>query len=120
MEYEVEYTDIFEGWWHTLTEGEQEDVSATVGLLEELGPNLGFPHSSAIKGKASSKIRELRVQHGGKPYRVLYAFDPRRVAILLLGGCKVGDSRWYEKFAPKAEALFSEHLEEIKEEKNNG
>ena len=58
-------------------------------------------------------MRELRIQHRGDPYRVLYAFDPRRMAILLIGGCKTGDARWYEKIVPVADDLYDEHLEEI-------
>jgi len=61
-------------------------------------------------------MRELRIQHSGKPYRVLYAFDPRRVAILLLGGTKAGDDRWYEKYIPEADALYDSHLEELRSE----
>ncbi|GAG42999.1 unnamed protein product, partial [marine sediment metagenome] len=60
--------------------------------------------------------RELRVQHQGEPYRVLYAFDPRRVAILLVGGCKTGDDRWYDKFVPVADRFYDEHLEILKRE----
>jgi hypothetical protein len=61
-------------------------------------------------------LRELRIQHAGEPYRVLYAFDPRRCAILLLGG----DDRWYEKNIPVAERLYQKHLLILKtEEKNN-
>jgi hypothetical protein len=59
-------------------------------------------------------MRELRVQHEGCPYRVLYAFDPRRAALLLLGGDKTGNARWYEEMVPKADALFAQHLKEIK------
>jgi hypothetical protein len=61
-------------------------------------------------------MRELRVQHKGEPYRILYAFDPRRVAILLFGGNKGGDDGWYEKNVPKADNLYDEHLEELKTE----
>lgn len=61
-------------------------------------------------------MRELRVQHRGEPYRVLYAFDPRRVAILLIGCSKSGDDRWYERFVPQADDLYDEHLEELKRE----
>lgn len=62
-------------------------------------------------------MRELRIQHQGRPYRVLYAFDPRRVAILLIGGDKTGQDRWYERFVPKADKLYQQHLKEIEEEK---
>ena len=61
-------------------------------------------------------MRELRIQHAGRPYRVLYAFDPRRVAILLIGGDKTGDDRWYEKNVPIADKTYEAHLEALKEE----
>ena len=76
MTWDVEYTDELGLWWSSLDEAEQESVSASVGLLETLGPNLGFPHSSGIEGSRHSHMRELRIQHQGRPYRVLYAFDP--------------------------------------------
>jgi hypothetical protein len=59
-------------------------------------------------------MRELRVQYRGQPYRILYAFDPRRVAILLLGGSKIGGDRWYEKYIPIADSLYDEHLDELR------
>ncbi len=65
---------------------------------------LPFPYSSGVNGSRHSAMRELRVQHRGRPYRVLYIFDPRRVALLLLGGDKTGDDRWYEKNVPLAVA----------------
>jgi hypothetical protein len=61
-------------------------------------------------------MRELRVQHQGRPYRVLYIFDPRRVAILLLGGDKTGDDRWYGKYVPLANRMYDEYLAGIEEE----
>jgi hypothetical protein len=57
-------------------------------------------------------MRELRIQHQGEPYRILYAFDPTRAAVLLLGGCKTGDDRWYDTHVPKADALYSTYLKE--------
>lgn len=116
MGWEVEYTDEFEDWWFTLTEEEQISVAATVQLLEERGPQLPFPHSSGINGSKHSHLRELRTQHEGRPYRTLYAFDPRRAAILLLGGDKTGDDQWYEKNVPVADRLYDEHLNELKRE----
>lgn len=114
MNCEVEYTDEFGDWWRELAENEQDSVAAKVQLLEQLGPQLPFPHSSGIQGSRHSHMRELRIQHQGDPYRVLYAFDPRRVAILLIGGCKTGDDRWYESLVPTADDLYDEHLREIK------
>jgi hypothetical protein len=121
MEWEVEYTDEFEVWWNSLTEDEQEDVDASVRLLQRFGPNLPRPHSDTLKGSRHSNMKELRIQHKGRPYRVLYAFDSRRHAILLLGGEKTGADRWYERVIPIADRLFDEHLSALRqEEKTNG
>lgn len=116
MTWDVEYTDEFDVWWSSLSEAEQESVAASVGLLETLGTNLQFPHSSGIEGSRHQHMRELRIQHQGRPYRVLYAFDPRRSAILLLGGDKTGDNRWYVVNIPIADRLYDEHLDELRKE----
>ena len=113
----VEFTDVFEEWWHTLSETEQGKVDARVRLLMERGPNLGFPFSSAIKTSRFPEMRELRVQASGDPLRILYAFDPHRVAILLAAGDKTGDDRWYEINVPIADMLFERHLKEIEKER---
>jgi hypothetical protein len=116
MTWEVEFTDEFGDWWNGLSEVEQESLDASVHLLEARGPDLGFPHSSGIKGSRHSHMRELRTQHGGKPFRTLYAFDPLRAAILLIGGDKTGDERWYEKHVPIADRLYDEHVEQLRKE----
>ncbi len=61
-------------------------------------------------------MRELRVQSGGRSIRVFYAFDPRRTAILLLGGEKTGDDRFYERAIPIADALYDTYINEIRKE----
>lgn len=114
--WEVEYTDEFGDWWQGLTEAEQESVNAHVRLLEERGPQLGHPHSSGITRSKHRHMRELRIQYRGRPYRVLYAFDPRRTAILLIGGDKTGDDRWYEAYVPLADQLYDEHLAALRKE----
>lgn len=114
--WEVEGTSEFAEWYSRLSDAEKEDVIAVVDLLEARGPRLGFPYSSAIRDSRHGHMRELRVQHLGKPYRVLYAFDPRRSAILLLGGDKTGDDRWYERHVPVADRLYDEYLQELKDE----
>ena len=91
MAWEIEFTDEFGAWWQALTEAQQDDVAYSVGLLAELGPALDFPYSSKVKGSRHSHMRELRAQSGGRPLRTLYAFDPLRTAILLLGGDKTDD-----------------------------
>jgi hypothetical protein len=106
---EVEYADEFGEWWASLTEAEQESVASVVGLLEAKGTLLGFPYSSAIETSRFGHMRELRIQHGGDPYRVFYAFGPRRSAILLIGGSKVGDDRFYERMVPMADRICEEH-----------
>ncbi len=116
MNWEVEYTDEFGDWWENLSETQQEDVRAIVQLLVEEGPRLPFPYSSGIKNSRHDHMRELRVQSGGNPLRVFYAFDPRRTAILLIGGDKTGNDRFYETYIPKADKLYDEHLKELKEE----
>jgi hypothetical protein len=116
MIWDIEYTDEFGRWWGTLSEAEQESLAASVQLLEARGPNLGFPHSSGINGSRHSHMRELRTQHQGRPYRTLYAFDPRRSAILLIGGDKTGDERWYEVQVPVADRLYDDHLQQLLKE----
>ena len=111
--WEVEFTDEFEDWWNSLSETEQGRVDARVQLLMERGPNLPFPFSSQIKTSRFPEMRELRAQVGGDPLRILYAFDPRRTALLLLGGDKTGDERWYEVNVPIADRLFEQHLKGI-------
>ncbi len=116
MPWEVEFTDEFEDWWHTLSESEQGKVDARVRLLKR-GPDLGFPFSSQVKTSRFPEMRELRAQAGGDPLRMLYAFDSCRNAILLVGGDKTGDDRWYETKVPVADRLFERHLRTIEKER---
>ena len=99
MAWDVEFTDEFGVWWAELTESEQEDVAAVVEILEQRGPQLRRPYSGFIESSKHSNMKELVIQHRGRPYRVLYAFDPRRNAILLLGGDKTGNAKWYRECA---------------------
>ncbi len=114
--WDIEYTDEFGEWFGGLTEEEQDSIDYGVELLEARGPTLPHPYSSGIKNSKHGRMRELRIQHDGKPYRILYAFDPRRVGILLLGGDKTGDDRWYEMNVPKADSIYDVHLEELRKE----
>lgn len=116
MPWVVESTDEFREWFAGLNDREQVDVRAMIGLLEERGPRLPFPYSSGVEGSRHRRMRELRVQSGGRPFRVFYAFDPRRVAILLTGGNKTGDNRFYKRLIPAADRLYDEHLRGLKEE----
>jgi hypothetical protein len=120
MAWDIEFTDEFGAWWDSLTPDEQESVDCGVGLLIDRGPTLLYPYSSQVKGSNFGEMRELRVQHQGKPYRVLYAFDPLRVALLLIGADKTGDNKWYDRMVPLADKLFEAHLAEIKKKVKRG
>lgn len=111
--WDVEFADEFEGWWGGLSDDEQESISYGVSLLQKLGPLLKRPYADTVYESRHANMKELRCQHEGRPYRVLYAFDPRRVGILLIGGDKTGKDRWYEEFVPRADAIYEEHLKEI-------
>ena len=113
MRWEVEFTDEFEVWWNMLSEDEQDSVAFGVELLELTGPSLSRPYVDTVNGSDFPNMKELRCQHEGRPYRVLFAFDPRRIAILLIGGDKTGNPRWYEENVPKADAIYRRHLNEI-------
>jgi hypothetical protein len=90
MEWPVEYTDAFGVWWDHLTGEEQEDINAVVILLQRFGSALCFPYSSSVVSSRHAHMCELRVQHAGRPYRILYAFDPRRAAIMLSAARRPG------------------------------
>ncbi len=114
--WEVEYTEQFEGWWQQLSVAQQEALDDRVMLLAETGPGLGRPVVDGIAGSRHSNMKELRVSQGGA-LRVLFAFDPRRHAILLLGGDKSGQwSEWYRRAIPEADVLYDVHIEELRAE----
>jgi hypothetical protein len=116
VEWQVEYTPEFDAWWGKLSEDQQVVIAAKVELLEKHGPSLPRPHSDVIVSSKHSNMKELRGRSGESLLRVLYAFDPRRAAILLIGGDKSGSDRWYEEFVPIADRLFDEHLAVLKKE----
>jgi hypothetical protein len=118
MAYEVEITDEFNNWWDLLTEPQQEALSARVELLERLGPTMHRPYSGEIVGSASDpRMKELVCDVGAAHIRVLYTFDPRQVAILLLGGDKTGNwKEWYSENIPAADDLYKDHLKQLTEE----
>lgn len=115
--WEVEYTDEFEVWWKSLSEDEQEEIGAKVELLEEHGPTLPRPHSDVITSSRHANMKELRGKVAERHLRVLYAFDPRRTALLLIGGDKTRDAKWYEKFVPIADDLLDRHLKDPRSKK---
>ena len=104
---EIETTDAYKDWYLDLEKREAAAVDRKVKMLQLLGLSLPFPHSSDIKG-AKYAFRELRVNN--PPIRVLYAFDPKRQAVLIIGGDKSGNERFYERIVPQAEKLWLEYL----------
>lgn len=111
----VNATHEFEQWIEALSHREQKSVLQVVKILEQVGIALGEPYSSALKG-TNYPLRELRPKRGRSPLRIIYAFDPRREALLLLGGDKGADKRFYERATPRAEQLWDEHLQDLAKE----
>lgn len=111
--WEVEYTDEFGRWWETLGEDVQEAIAHDVEVLAQVGPGLGRPTVDTLSGSKFPNMKELRTKHVQSAIRILFAFDPRRCAILLIGGDKAGDSRFYERMIPLADRLYQEHLDEL-------
>ena len=120
MMWEVEGTNEFVDWYSTLSEEEQDEMTARVEVLEAGGPGLGRPMVDQVHQSRHAHMKELRVPGG---LRVLFAFDPRRVAILLIGGDKSPDdpkspnwNRWYDRYVPIADDLYNVYLHELREE----
>ena len=116
----VEYTDEFGAWYASLNEEDQDAVIARVDLLEASGPGLGRPTVDSLSQSRHANMKELRAE---RSIRVLFAFDPRRTAILLIGGHKSPkDAKspnwdlWYNQYIPVADRLYDIHLEELHEE----
>ena len=112
-QWEVEYTEQFEVWWTTLSLEEQRHIAQAVALLAEHGPSLGRPLVDTVTGSKHANLEELRAS----TTRTLFAFDPRRSAILLLGGDKSGKwQSWYRDLIRLADDLFDEHLHTLADE----
>jgi hypothetical protein len=113
--WDVEYTDEFEAWWVSLTGREQQSIDAAIIVLMRDGPTLGRPLVDTLKGSRHANMKELRPRRGN--IRILFAFNPLRTAILLIGGDKTDDwSGWYERMIPVADDLYDVHLKELKQE----
>jgi hypothetical protein len=110
VSWRIETTDEFDDWFGDLLEGPQNRVLAGVDILEETGPSVGRPLVDSVKGSSHSNMKEMRTG----TVRILFAFDPNRSAILLLGGDKRGQWRsWYRRSIPKADRLFDKHLRSL-------
>ena len=117
MAWVVRFDEELAAWFDDQEAGLQDEILAHVGLLEERGPNLGRPRADTVKGSAYRNMKELRIQYQGRPWRILFAFDPRQAAILLVGGDKGGEKRWYLRNIPIADRRYKRHLEALEREK---
>jgi hypothetical protein len=115
MEWIIIFHPSFRDWLYEQQEDVQDSILVILGLLKQEGPLLSRPYADTLKGSQYSNLKELRVQHNGEPWLVLFAFDPLRQAIVLVGGNKVGDKRWYEKNIALAEQRFAEHLKQLED-----
>src|ERR1051325_7100662 len=100
-------------WGSPTSSEEQASVRAYVKLLEEYGVAVKHPYCSGVETSRHDHMRECV----GRPYRVLYSFDPRRTAMLLIAGDKTGNDRWYGTFVPMADRIYSGHLEQLHKER---
>lgn len=115
MAWEVEFTHEFGTWWYELDETSQNAVFAAVERLIEHGPTLGRPTVDTIRASRHPNMKELRP--AASSIRILFVFDPRRTAILLIGGDKRGQwNAWYAEMIPIADRLYDEHLETLRSE----
>lgn len=114
MVWEVEGTDQFAAWYGALTASDQEHVDYVIYKLEEEGPTLRRPAADTLNGSRFPNMKELRVT--ARPIRIFFAFDPRRTAILLIGGDKTNDSSFYDRMIPIADRLYAEHLAHLETE----
>jgi hypothetical protein len=114
--WDVEGTAEFEEWYASLDASDQEALNDSIDRLIENGPALGRPYADTVRQSAFPNMKELRTQAKGDPLRTFFAFDPRRSAILLIGGDKTGDNRFYERMVPQADRLYATYLEELTSE----
>lgn len=108
--WKILQTDEFGAWFSMQDSDAQENIYATIDILRNEGPALGRPKVDTLQNTRYSNLKELRVQSKGRPFRIIFAFDPKRNAVLLIGGNKQGDKNFYKKIIPIAEKLYREYL----------
>lgn len=113
MSWSVVLTETAEAWVLSLDEGDYNSIAAAIDMLVESGPALTRPIVDTIKGSRHKNMKELRSVGGN--LRALFAFDPQREAIILLGGDKTGNwTGWYETNIPLADDHYDDHLKNLK------
>ncbi len=116
MAWTVIFHDAFLPEWEALAEDVQDEMLALTELLGAIGPTLGRPHADTLAGSKHANMKELRFAADNGVWRVAFAFDPKRRAIVLVAGDKSGvaQKRFYKALIAKADARFTAHLEELK------
>lgn len=116
MAWGILFDDAFELEFRAYTQAVQDELLATAGMLEELGPTLGRPWVDTLKGSHYPNMKELRFGAAGGVWRVAFAFDPERKAVLLVGGNKggQGQAKFYRTLIKKADARYGRHLAGLK------
>ena len=119
MKWEVDLHDDFVPEYRDLHKDVQDELLARIELLEQFGPQLGRPRADTLNDSRHANIKELRFDAADGVWRVAFAFDPNRKAIILAAGDKsgVGEKRFYRQLIDKAEARFDAHLAKIKRQK---
>lgn len=113
--WEIELTAEAERWYKALNAEDRSRITAAINQLERKGPTLGWPLAESIKGSRHHNMKELR--SSGRSLRALFAFDPRRRAVMLVGGDKSGDWKgWYKRNIPRADRLYDQHLRNTRKE----
>ena len=115
MSWSVEFHPKFEAEYEILSEAVQDELVAALTPLREFGPSLGRPDVDTLNGSRYANMKELRFRAEGGVWRVAFAFDPRRNAILLVAGDKSGvsETRFYNRPIEKADKRYKEHLETL-------
>jgi len=108
------FHEEFDKWLSQQKKELQREIWAHIDVLSRIGPNLGRPRVDSVKASDFSNMKEMRIQFQGKPWRVLFAFDPSRSAVLLVGGTKVGKEDWYRVNIPIADERYGQHLQSLK------
>lgn len=116
MEWLVVFTEKYEAWFQELPAKDKAAIATDLEVLRSLGPMLGRPYVDHIKSSAFPNLKELRTGFAGHSYRTLFAFDPERKAILLIGGDKKGKNqqKFYQQLIAQADAIFLEYLKKDK------
>ncbi len=117
--WEISRTDEIIEWINELDDDAKEAILKNLIILKEIGPSLGRPYVDTINDSKYSNMKELRVQSKKRVFRIFFVFDPQQNAILLIGGDKRGDKRFYKTMIPIADELYDKHLEKLRGKNEN-